>query len=98
MITVTFTITLDGYSLLVQFIYGRKTSKNLPRGHFPKSFLLSANPKHYSNEQELIKVLEEIIIPYVMKEREWMGMEKDQVVLLIMDVFKGQMTSPVLKV
>ena len=27
-----------------------------------------------------------------------MGMEKDQVALLIMDVFKGQMTSPVLKV
>ena len=27
-----------------------------------------------------------------------MGMEKDQAALLIMDVFKGQMTSPVLKV
>ena len=62
MITVTFTITLDGHFLLVQFIYGRKTSKNLPRGHFPKSFLLSANPKHCSNEQELIKVLEEILM------------------------------------
>ena len=98
MITVTFTITLDGHFLPVQLIYGGKTSKSLPRVNFPKSFSLSANPKHYSNEQESIKVLEEIIIPYVKKERERLGMEKDQAALLIMDVFKGQMTSPVLKV
>ena len=32
------------------------------------------------------------------KERERLGMDKDQVALLIMDVFSGQMTSPVLKV
>ena len=41
--------------------------------------------------------MEEIIIPYVKKERERLGMEKDQAALLIMDVLKGQMTSPVLK-
>ena len=98
MIMATFTITLDGHFLPVQLIYGGKTSKSLPRVNFPKSFSLSANPKHYSNEQESIKVLEEIIIPYVKKERERLGMEKDQAALLIMDVFKGQMTSPVLKV
>ena len=60
MITATFTITLDGHFLPVQLIYGGKTSKSLPRVNFPKSFSLSANPKHYSNEQESIKVLEEI--------------------------------------
>ena len=98
MITATFTTILDGHFLPVQLIYGGKTSKSLPRVNFPKSFSLSANPKHYSNEQESIKVLEEIIIPYIKKERERLGMEKDQVTLLIMDVFKGQMTSPVLKV
>ena len=97
MITATFTTILDGHFLPVQLIYGGKTSKSLPRVNFPKSFSLSANPKHYSNEQESIKVLEEIIIPYVKKERERLGMEKDQAALLIMDVLKGQMTSPVLK-
>ena len=97
-ITATFTITLDGHFLPVQLIYGGKTSKSLPRVNFPKSFSLSANPKHYSNEQESIKVLEEIIIPYIKKESEQLGMEKDQAALLIMDVFKGQMTSPVLQV
>ena len=43
-------------------------------------------------------ILEEIIIPYVKKERERLGMEKDQAALLIMDVSKGQMASQVLKV
>ena len=80
----------------MQLIYGGKTSKSLPRVNFPKSFSLSANPKHYSNEQESIKVLE--VIPYLKKEKERLGMEKDQAVLLIMDVFKGQIISPVLKV
>ena len=98
MITATFTITLDGHFLPVQLIYAEKTSKSIPRVNFPKSFSLSANPKHYSNEQESIKVLEEIIIPYVKKERERLGMEKDQAALLITDVYKGQMNSPVLKV
>ena len=42
--------------------------------------------------------MEEIIILYVKKEREQLGMEKDQAALLIMDVFKGQMITPVLKV
>ena len=97
-ITATFTITLDGPFLPVQLIYVVKISKSLPRVNFPKSFSLSANPKHYSNEQEPIKVLEKIIIPYVKKERKRLGMEKDQAALLIMDVFKGQMASRVLKV
>ena len=97
-ITATFTITLDGHFLPVQVNYGGKTSKSLPRVNFPKSFSLSVNPKHYSNEQESIKVLEEIIIPYVKKERERLEMEKDQAALLIMDVFTGQMASRVLKV
>ena len=98
MITATFTITHDGYFLRVELIYGAKTSKSPARVDFPKSFSLSANPKHYSNEQESIKVLEEIIIPYVKKERERLGMEKDQAALLITDVYKEQMNSPVLKV
>ena len=35
-------------------------------------------------------MLNEIIIPYVTKERERLGLEKDQTTLLIMEVFKGQ--------
>ena len=98
MITATFTITLDGKFLPLQLIYGGKTLKSLPRVKFPSSFSLSANPKHYSNEEEAIKVLDEVIIPYVKAERESLELAVDHTALLIMDVFKGQMTERVLQV
>ena len=98
MITATFIITLDGQFLPMQLIYAGKTTKCLPRVKFPSSFSLSFNPKHYSNEEESIKVLNDIVIPYVVEERERLGSDKSHAALLIMDVFKGQMTDPVLKI
>lgn len=97
-ITATFTITLEGQFLPIQIIYAGKTKKSLPRVQFPASFSLSANPKHYSNETESVKILNDVIIPYVKNQREKLGLRKDHYALLIMDVFKGQMTSKVLKV
>ena len=98
MITATFTTSLDGNFLPIQLIYGGKTVKSLPRVKFPLPFSLSVNPQHYSNENEAIKVLEDIIIPYVRRERDALKLTGDRPVLLIMDVFKGQMTDRVLQV
>ena len=72
--------------------------QSFPRAKFPPLFSFSVNPKHYSNKEQFIKLLNEIIVPFVAKERERLGLENDHSTLLIMDVFKGQMTSPVLKV
>ena len=98
MITATVTITLDEHFLPMQLICAGKTKKCLTRVQFPSSFSLSFNPKHYSNAEESMKVLNDIIIPYVAKERERLGLNDGQAAVLIMDVFKGQMTDPVLKV
>ena len=57
-ITATFAISLHGDFLPMQLIYGCKTSQSLPRYRFPKGFCLSFNPKHFSNTNESIKVLE----------------------------------------
>ena len=38
------------------------------------------------------KLVEEIIIPYIEKERTSLKLPKTQLVLLIMDVFREQMT------
>ena len=65
MITATFTITFDGQFLAMQLIYGGKTSKSLPRVSFPEEFTLSVNEKHYSNESESLKLLDDVIIPYI---------------------------------
>ena len=93
-ITGTFIITLSGKFLPKQLIYGGKTKESLPRFKFPESFSLSANPKHFSNKAESLKVIEEIIFPYV--KQQCQELEKlDQAVILIMDVFRGQMTEEV---
>ena len=64
-ITGTFTITLNGHFLPMQLIYVGKTKQKLPRFKFLDGFLLSCNPKHFSNAMESIKLINEIIIPYV---------------------------------
>ena len=80
----------------MQLIYGGKTNQSLPRFKFPDTFSLSVNEKHYSNTEESLKLLNEVIIPYVEKVRSLGEISEDQHALVIMDVFTGQMTSEVL--
>ena len=94
-ITATFTITLDGNFLGMQLIYGGKTNQSLPRYQFPKEFSLSVNLKHYNNENESMKLIDEIILPYLMRERERLN-RRTQKALVIFDVFRGQITDKVL--
>ena len=68
-ITGTFIITLSGKFLPMQLIYGGKTKQSLPRFKFPESFSVSANLKHFSNNPESLKVIEETILPYVKQQR-----------------------------
>ena len=96
MITATFTITLDRKLLPIQLIYGGKTRKSIPTVKFPRGYLLSANPKHYSNKEETIKHLKEVIVSHIQNERKTLRLDADYPALLIMDVFKGQMTPDVL--
>ena len=65
---------------------------------FPIGLSLSAHPKHYSNTAEFIKLIKEIIIPYIEKERISLKLPETQPALLIMDVFRGQITKDVLTV
>ena len=69
-ITATFTITLDGNFLGMQLIYGGKTNQSLPRYQFRKEFSLSINLKYYSNDNESLNLIDQIILPYLMRERE----------------------------
>ena len=97
MIAGTFAITLSGNFLPIQLIYAGKTKQSIPRVSFPKEFTLSANPTHFSNAEESLKFLNEVINPYVEKERLNLNLPKDQKALMIMDVFTGQMTEQVTK-
>ena len=48
---------------------------------------MSPNPKHFSNEKESIKLLEERIIPYVKAERGKLGLEQTRPALLTLNGF-----------
>ena len=93
-ITKTFIITLSRNFLPMQLIYGGKTTQSLPRFKFPDSFSLSENPKHFSNTLESVKVIKEIVLPYVNMQRQDLD-KPNQAAILIMDVFRGQMTEEV---
>ena len=89
-ITVTLSETLNGVMLPFQLIYKGKTARSLLSVPFPEGFSLSYNESHWSNETETLKLLKEIINPYIDKVKEEMGLPIDQKVLLIWDAFRGQ--------
>ena len=80
-----------------QLIYKGKTTQSLPKIDFPNGFSLSVNEKHFSNTQESIKFLKEIVIPFVDKKRSELK-NASQAALLIWDLFRGQKTTPVLDI
>ena len=57
---------------------------------FSEGFSSSYNESHWNNEKESLKLLKEVINPYVEKVKEDMGFSIEQEALLIWDAFKGQ--------
>ena len=80
----------------MQLIYGGKTNQSLPRSQFAKDFSSSVNPKHYSNENESLKLIDEIVLPYVTEAQQKL-VKPNQKALVIFDVFKGQIRGEVLR-
>ena len=81
----------------MQIIYQGKTTASQPRNfQFPKGFLVSQNPKHYSNETETLSLIDTVIKPYADLKRKELKLQPTQKALLIWDVFKGQKTDEVL--
>ena len=97
-ITATFACTLSGKFLPIQLIYQGTTSQCLPKNvSFPSDWHITHTANHWANETTTITYIENIIIPYVQKERALLGLNDDHCALVLFDVFKGQCTSEVLK-
>ena len=95
-ITLNFVVSLSGEFLPMQIIYGGKTKASQPRGvTFPTGFCVTQNSKHWSNEQETLKLIDNIINPYVIDKRADLHLPETQKALIVWDVFKGQMTQRV---
>ena len=72
----------------MQLIYQDKIGQSLPKVKFPDGFSLSVSESHYSNENEAVKFIEKIVLPYILEEREELGCP-NQKALLIFDVSRG---------
>ena len=93
-LTATFGITFSNHFLPMQLIYGGKIAVSYPKFDFPSSFSISTNEKHFSNTNESLKLINEVTLPYEKEQRKLLGY-KNEAALLIIDVFRGQMTNPV---
>ena len=92
MITAVFCGSLTGDFLPLQLIYKGKTNRCHPRFQFPPDWHITQSPKHWSTEQTMVEYIKEIIIPYIESKRADVG---DKPALVIMDNFKGQITSTI---
>ena len=94
LITAVFCGSLVGDFLPVQVIYQGTTQCCHPHYRFPSGWDITHSKKHWSNEETMIQYVENVIIPYVERTRE-LSFEEDTPALVIIDNFKGQMTSAV---
>lgn len=78
----------------IQLIYTGKTAQRLTRLKFPSKFSLSINATQYSNSDDSTKLIEKILHYCTTHEKtkRALSLLPTQKGLVIMDVFKGQMT------
>ena len=50
------------------------------------------NPQHWSNEQETLKLIDEVVNQYVVKKKSELKLAETQKALMVWDAFKGQKT------
>ena len=58
---------------------------------------MTFNVSHWSNEKETLRLLKEVIEPYLSKKKKELGLPDSQKALLIWDVFKAQSTEDVME-
>ena len=82
-----FTFTID--------LRKRKTEQSIPRLKFPEEFSLSASPTYYSNLMKYIRLIDEVIAPYLKNEKQKLNLSEIQKGLVNMDIFTDQMRDDV---
>ena len=65
------------------------------RNKFLEDFCLAYNPKHWSNENETLRLIDEVLVPYIAKVKEKKSLPPTQRSLLLWDAFKAQSTEVV---
>ena len=58
--------------------------------HYRDGFCLAFNQKHWSDEAETIRLIEDLLVPYIKKVKEEKALPQPQKSLLVWDAFKTQ--------
>ena len=78
-----------GEMLPMQILYTGKTERCHPAYSFPPDFDIFHTPNHWANTETTLRLISNIIVPYVAAVREKMELSKDQPAIVIFDAFKG---------
>ena len=95
MITAVFCSTAVGEFLPPQLIYSGKTNRCHPLQQFPADWSITHAEKHWSNEGTMLQYISDVIVPFVSRVRDDLGVGKEQAALAIFDRFRGQLTANV---
>ena len=68
------------------------TQRCHPEHKFPPGWHITQSKNHWSNADTTVEYIENIVLPYVESNRE----DPDKAAVIIMDNFKGQITSKVI--
>ena len=88
-INVTLCESLYGCMLLFQLSYTGKMESSLVDFTFPERFCLGFNQKYWSNETKTIRLLKDLLVPYIKKVKEEKSLTQSQKSLLVWDAFKA---------
>ena len=97
-VTLTVVATLSGCLLPFQIIYAGKTDRCLPpAARKDGDFLCSYNKSHWSNQEETLRIIDGVLVPYIEKVKQELKLPASQKALLIWDAFTGQGTKPIIE-
>ena len=94
-ITALFCCSLTGDFLPVQLIYKGKAGRCHPKFLFPTGWHVNHSANHWSTEQTMVQYIENIVVPYVNRQREDLG-DISRAALVLMDNFRAQVTDCVI--
>ena len=89
-IAVTFAVSGDGDILPMCFSYTGNTKTYLPNFDFPHGFSLKFTKNHWCNMEKTVEHFEKVIFLFSQKTKDKHRYSKEQMSLVIMDIFKGQ--------
>jgi hypothetical protein len=94
-ITATLAVAMNGGVLPFQVLYGGKTDGCHPRFTFPPGFDVWHTPNHWANTDTTLRLITNVVVPYINAVRETMELDNSHPAIVIYDAFRGHLSEEV---